>query len=155
MPALGERFLIIPVAALAILRQLGVACSKLVQGAASLCNCASQVVYELPWDMKAHALAKLFLSAFVRNFFSMDVVADMDDCVHKPPMQTLTMGGKLAFMMSNSSSRCQITPLLSLDMSNPPFGESLRKSYRPRREYALAGAMPHEKRGGQVDRRVS
>ena len=81
---------------------------ELVQGAASFCNCASQVVYEHPWGTEAHALAELLLPALIRNLLDTDVVTNLHNFMHEPAMQALTMGSKLAFLMGKSSPRGKI-----------------------------------------------
>ncbi len=96
-------FLGIRPAAVTVLGQLGAARGELVQGAASLCNCASQVVYQHPWGTHTHALAIAFLPASISNLFDTNVVADSDNLVDKPSMQALAMGSKLAFLVCQSS----------------------------------------------------
>src|SRR5260221_14400720 len=108
MPALREEFLGVRLAAVTVLRQFGAARGKLVQGAASVCNCASQVLYQHPWSTHAHALAIAFLPALVGYFFDTDIVANTDNLVDKPPMQALAMGGELAFVVCQSSPRCKV-----------------------------------------------
>src|SRR5260370_41737296 len=81
MPALREGFLGMRLTAVTVLRQFGAARGKLVQDAASLCNCASQVVYQHPWGTHAHALAELLLPVLVGYFFDTDIVADTDNLV--------------------------------------------------------------------------
>src|SRR5260370_4636171 len=108
MNPLTERLLGIRHATVTILGQFSGARGELVQGAASLCNCASQMVYQHPWGMEAHALAKLFLPASIRNFLDTNVVTDTDNLIYKPSMQALAMSGKLASLMRQSSSRCEI-----------------------------------------------
>lgn len=56
MPALRERFLAGPAAAMTKLREFGAARGNLDQGAARTCNGASQMLYQHPWGAKAHAL---------------------------------------------------------------------------------------------------
>src|SRR5258708_19989545 len=63
------------------------------------------MVYQHPWGMEAHTLAKLFLPASIRNFLDTNVVTDTDNLIHKPSMQALAMSGKLASLMCQSSSR--------------------------------------------------
>src|SRR5258708_29785267 len=58
--------------------------------------------------MKAHALAKLLLPASIGNFLDTNVVTDTDNLIHKPSMQALAMGGKLASLMCQSSPRGEI-----------------------------------------------
>src|SRR5258707_8254042 len=108
MPALREGFLDMCLTAMTVLRQLGGARGKLVQGAASVCNCASQVVYQHPWGTQAHALAELLLPASISNLFDTDIVADTDNLVYKPPMQAFAMGGELAFVVCQSSPRGKV-----------------------------------------------
>src|SRR5258708_37082737 len=91
-----------------VLRQFGGARGKLVQGAASLCNCASQVVYEHPWGTQAHALAITFLPASIRNLCDTNVVTDTDNLMDKPSMQALAMGGELAFVVCQPSPRGKV-----------------------------------------------
>src|SRR5258708_39628135 len=86
---LSEGFLDIGPTAVTVLRQLGAARGKLVQDAASLCNCASQVLYQHPGGTHAHALAITFLPAFVRNFLDVYVVTNTYNLVDKPSMQAL------------------------------------------------------------------
>ncbi len=91
-----------------VLGQLGGARGELVQDAASLCNCASQVLYQHPWSTHAHALTELLLPAFVRNFLDTNIVTSMDDLVDQASMQALAMRGKLAFLMCQSSPRDKV-----------------------------------------------
>jgi hypothetical protein len=57
---------------------------------------ASQVLNEHPWCPKAHALAVLFLPAFVGNFLKEDCVAHCNDFMGLFAMQTLAMGSQFA-----------------------------------------------------------
>src|SRR5258708_25665617 len=66
------------------------------------------MVYQPPWGMEAHSLAKLFLPASIRNFLDTNVVTDTDNLIYKPSMQALAMSGKLASLMCQSSSRGEI-----------------------------------------------
>src|SRR5258708_31440433 len=66
------------------------------------------MVYQPPWGMEAHSLAKLFLPASIRNFLDTNVVTDTENLIHKPSMQALAMSGKLASLMCQSSSRGEI-----------------------------------------------
>src|SRR5260370_36195649 len=108
MPPLREGFFGMRLAAVTVLRQLGAAGGNLVQGAASVCNCASQVLYQHPWSTHAHALAIAFLPALVGYFFDTDIVTNTDNLVDKPPMQALAMGGELAFVVCQSSPRGKV-----------------------------------------------
>src|SRR5258708_3030301 len=108
MPALREEFLGVRLAAVTVLRQFGAARGKLVQGAASVCNCASQVVYQHPWSTHAHALAELLLPASISNLFDTDIVADTDNLVYNPPMQAFAMAAELAFVVCQSSPRGKV-----------------------------------------------
>ncbi len=87
-----------------VLRELSAARGELVQGAASLCNCASEVLYQHPWGTHAHALAVLRLPASIGNFLDTDVVANTYNLVDESAMQALAMGGKLAFLVCQSPS---------------------------------------------------
>jgi hypothetical protein len=66
------------------------------------------VVYEHPRGTEAHALAELLLPSFIGELLDTDVVAGMDDFMHEPAMQALTVGGKLAFLLGKSSPRGKI-----------------------------------------------
>jgi len=105
---LSKGFLDIRPATVTVLGQFGAARGELVQGAASLCNCASQVLYQHPWSTQAHALAELFLPAFVGNFLDTNVITDVYDFVDKPSMQALAVRGKLAFLVGKSASRGKV-----------------------------------------------
>src|SRR5438876_2204297 len=85
MPALREGFHLISTAPVTILRQLGGARGNFGQGAAGTCNRAPQMVYQHPWGTQAHALAKQFLPAFVRNLLDADIFADMYNLMHQSP----------------------------------------------------------------------
>src|SRR5260221_11798267 len=105
---LSKRFLDMHLATVTVLRQLSSARGQLVQGAASLCNCASQVLYKHPWSTHTHALAKLLLPAFIRNFFDTNVVTSTDHLVDQASMQALALGGELAFVVGKSPARGKI-----------------------------------------------
>jgi hypothetical protein len=72
--------------------------------------------------MEAHTLAELLLPAFISNLLDTDIVTSMDNLVDKPSVQALAMGGKLAFLVRQSSSRGKI-PLAILP------GEALLTSF--------------------------
>src|SRR5260221_3218552 len=103
MPALREEFLGVRLAAVTVLRQFGAARGKLVQGAASVCNCASEVLYQHPWSTHAHALAIAFLPAFVGNLLDTNVVTNTANLVDKRPMQALAMLSNLPYLLGQSS----------------------------------------------------
>src|SRR5258708_15838428 len=108
MPSLREWLFGIHPAAVTVLGQFGAARGKFVQDAASVCNCASQALYQHPRGTHAHALAKLFLPALVGNFLDTNVVTSTDNLVDQSPMQALAVCGKLAFPVCYSSSRGKI-----------------------------------------------
>ena len=95
--------------AMTVLRQFGAARGELVEDAASLCNCASEVLYQHPWGTQAHALAELFLPGSIRNLFDTDIVTNTDSLVDQPSMQALAVSGKLAFLVGQSPSRGNVT----------------------------------------------
>jgi hypothetical protein len=66
------------------------------------------MLYKHPWSTHAHALAELLLPAFVRNFLDTNVVTSADHLVDQSPMQALTMGSKLAFVVRQSSPRGKV-----------------------------------------------
>jgi hypothetical protein len=61
------------------------------------------VVYQHPRGTQAHALAKPFLPALVRNLFGTNIIAHRHNLVDEPTVQALAMGGKLAFVVSKPS----------------------------------------------------
>ena len=87
-----------------VLREFGAARGNLAQGAAGTCNRASQMVYEHPWGMQAHALPELLLPALIGNFFDGDVVTDTYNLIDQSPMQALAMSSQLAFLVCQSPS---------------------------------------------------
>src|SRR5260221_7557487 len=105
---LSKGFLDIRPATVTVLRELGGARGDLVQGAASLCNCASQMLYKHPWSTQAHALAELFLPALIGNFLDTNAITDVYDFVDKPSMQALAVRGELAFLVGKSASRGKV-----------------------------------------------
>ena len=109
VPALRERLFGIGVAAVAVLRQFGGARGELVQGAASVCNCAFQVIYQHPRGTQAHALAKALPPALVRNLLGTNIVAHRHNLVDEPAVQALAMGDKLAFVVGKPSPGCMVT----------------------------------------------
>jgi hypothetical protein len=51
------------------------------------------MVYEHPWGMKSHALAKPLLPALVGNLLGTNVVAHGHDLVDESAVQALAVGG--------------------------------------------------------------
>src|SRR5712692_9576466 len=92
-----------PPAPVTEMRQLGAVCGNLDQGAARPCNGASQPSYEHPWCPQAHTFAVLFLPGLVGNFFDNHGVAHGHDLMDLLAMQTLAMGGQLAFLFRLAS----------------------------------------------------
>src|SRR5260370_28685956 len=144
VPALRERLFGIGPATVTILRQFGSARGNFGQGAASLCNCAPQMIYQHPWGTEAHALPKLLLPAFVRNLLDMDVATGPYDLIHQAPVQALAMCSELAFLLRKPPSRGEVTSTVLPDeaplatLLDPPLPSIVRRLLSPALAVELA-----------------
>src|SRR6266566_6739296 len=110
VPALRQRLFGVGPTAVAVLRQFGGGRGELVQGAASFCNCASEVVYEHPRGIQSHAPAKTLLPPSIGNFFDTDIGTDTDNLIRKPTVQALAVGGQCAFLVGEPAPGRLVAP---------------------------------------------
>ena len=105
-------FLAIGVAAVAVLRQFGGARGELVQGAASVCNCASQVVYQHPRGTKSgpRSCTKRFCQPWYESFSVRISLPTATIWLTSRPCRLLRWGEQaLAFVVGKPSPGCLVT----------------------------------------------
>src|SRR5712692_4279143 len=93
-----------------VLGQFGLVGWDFDQGAASLCNCASEVFYQHPWSAKSHTFAVKLLPTRVRCLLNMDLLPYAHNLMREFAMQALPMRCQPAFLGSVLASGGKIAP---------------------------------------------
>jgi hypothetical protein len=109
---------------MAILRQFGLGGGDFVQGAASFCTYAGQMLYKQPWGAKSDASTILLLPGFKGCFLDGDGGAHLCYAMRQLSMQALAMSGQPAFCIGVPSSG-RFVPLTLFPVQSTFFHTSL------------------------------